>query len=81
MHDFSWAVEEWKNGRSAVRKRWDNTAECSVDKSSGQLFNITILGKRIETMRQLDFSDISAEDWMSVNSSSNLLQMSEHVLL
>ncbi len=79
MHDFQWALNEWTNGRSAVRKRWDNTAECRVDDSTKQLVNITLLGERIETMRNLDWDDISAEDWMSVNSSSSHPQMPEHV--
>jgi hypothetical protein len=60
MHGFTWALNEWTNGRSAVRKRWDNTAECRVDDSTKQLFNVTLLGERIETMRNLDWSDISA---------------------
>ena len=79
MHSFEWARKEWEAGRSAVRKRWDNTAECYVDKSTRKLVNITRLGERITTMRQLDFDDITAKDWMSGDSNSTHPQTLEHV--
>ena len=78
MHDFNWAIDEWRNGRSAVRERWDNTAECRVDESTRQLANTTLLGERIATMRHLDFDDIDAKDWRSANSISNHRQTSDH---
>lgn len=79
MHNFDWALNEWRNGRSAVRKRWDNTAECYVEKDSGRLISISRLGVQVRMMRHLDFDDISSIDWMSGDSNSIPLQTSEHV--
>lgn len=68
LHNYEWAINEWRNGRSAVRVRWDNTAECSVNPANGQLVNTSLLGERIDSMRSLDFEDIQAVDWRSMNS-------------
>ena len=78
MHDFEWALNEWKNGRSAVRKRWDNTAECYVDQSTKQLANVPRSNPSAVSMRQLDWNDMNARDWMSGDSNSIHHQTLDH---
>lgn len=68
LHNYEWAINEWRNNRSAVRVRWGNTAECIVNPANGQLVNTTLHGERIKSMRNLDFDDIQALDWRSMNS-------------
>ena len=78
MHVFEWALNEWSNGRSAIRKRWDNTAACFVNRSTKQLLNVCKSNPSATSQRQLDWSDMSARDWMSGDSNSIPHQMQDH---